>query len=115
LEQEVWVQPGERALIPTGIALALPPGCLGLVFARSGLAWRSGLALANGVGVIDSDYRGEIMVPVINLGTEPVRLEPGDRIAQIVICEGGRALFGELPALERTERGAGGFGSSGVK
>ncbi len=104
---------GARSLIPTGIAVALEPGTVGLVFARSGLATRHGVALSNGVGVIDSDYRGEVRVGLINLSEEAYVIEPGERIAQLVvvpICTPQPALVEELP---ETVRGEGGFGSTG--
>ena len=107
------VLPGERALVPTGLTLEIPPGFEGQVRARSGLALRKGLALANGVGTIDSDYRGEVGVLVVNLGTEPVTLERGDRVAQLVIAPVARAAFEPAGALAASARGDGGFGSTG--
>ncbi|HWQ51162.1 MAG TPA: dUTP diphosphatase [Terriglobales bacterium] len=104
---------GARALIPTGIAVALEPGTVGLVFARSGLATKHGIALSNGVGVIDSDYRGEVRVGLVNLSEEAYVIEPGERIAQLVvvpICMPEPVLVEKLP---ETGRGAGGFGSTG--
>jgi len=109
------VKPGERALIPTGIALEFGSrDWAALLFARSGLASKKGLTLANGVGVVDSDYRGEICAAVVNLGTEPVEIRPGDRIAQMGFFPVARAVFSESEELGETERGEGGFGHTGV-
>ncbi len=105
---------GEKALIPTGIAIALPSPELGaFVFARSGLAIKHGIGLLNGVGVIDSDYRGEVCVGVINQLSEPYTIEPGERIAQLVIIPVSLIPPVEAVELNETERGAGGFGSTG--
>lgn len=105
---------GEKALIPTGIAIALPSPELGaFVFARSGLAIKHGIGLLNGVGVIDSDYRGEVCVGVINQLSEPYTIEPGERIAQLVIMPVSLIPPVEAVELDETERGAGGFGSTG--
>lgn len=105
---------GEKALIPTGIAIALPSPELGaFVFARSGLAIKHGIGLLNGVGVIDSDYRGEVCVGVINQLSEPYTIEPGERIAQLVIMPVSLIPPVEAGELDETERGAGGFGSTG--
>ena len=113
--EAVTVKPGERALVPTGIALDFGSReYAALLFARSGLAAKKGLTLANGVGVIDSDYRGEIMAAVINQGDEEVRILPGDRIAQLGFFPVGRAVFAEEDELDETERGDGGFGHTGV-
>jgi len=109
------VAPGARLVVPTGLVLEIPAGFEGQVRARSGLALKSGLALANGVGTIDADYRGEVGVLIVNLGSEPVTLARGDRIAQLVIAPVARAVFEEAPRLGRTERGAGGFGSTGAQ
>lgn len=107
--------PGEQVMVPTGIAIALPSRDLvGLIFPRSGLATRTGLVLANSVGVIDADYRGEIFCPMINRGKEAVVIEPGDRIAQMVFMPIAVAELVEVEQLEATARGAGGFGSTGV-
>jgi len=116
LSEDILLQPGERAAIPTGIAIELPgPEIVALVFARSGLAAKKGLALSNGVGVIDSDYRGEIKVLVTNLGQEEVIIQNGDRIAQILFINVQRALFAEVQELGDSLRGQGGFGSTGHK
>jgi dUTP pyrophosphatase len=114
LEETLVLRPGERALVPTGVMLEIPPGFEGQVRARSGLALRKGLALANGVGTIDSDYRGEVGVLVVNLGQEPVALERGDRIAQLIIAPVVQATFEPAGDLAVSERGAGGFGSTGA-
>ncbi|MBV1703674.1 MAG: dUTP diphosphatase [Hyphomicrobiales bacterium] len=107
--------PGERFAVPTGVAIALPEGFEAQLRARSGLALRFGLALVNAPATIDADYRGEIKVIVINLGREPVTLERGMRIAQMVIAPVAHASFAESDDLGETGRGAGGFGSTGVK
>lgn len=115
LDAPVTVQPGETAWIPTGIALEVPKGCAGLVYARSGLGVKRGLAPANKVGVIDSDYRGEIMVALHNHGTAPQTVESGERIAQISFVPFYAAEFEICGELSETVRGAGGFGSTGSK
>ena len=109
------VAPGARLVVPTGLVLEIPEGFEGQVRARSGLALKRGLALANGVGTIDSDYRGEVGVLVVNLGSEPVTLARGDRIAQLVIAPVARAVFEEASGLGETARGEGGFGSTGAR
>ena len=115
LAEPIVVAPGGRALVPTGLVLEIPPGFEGQVRARSGLALKKGLALANGVGTIDADYRGEVGVLVVNLGAEPVTLTRGDRIAQLVIAPVARAIFEGAADLVDTARGAGGFGSTGAR
>lgn len=112
--EEITLEPLERALVPTGLALQLPAGTVGLVFARSGLALRKGLALANGVGVIDADYRGELSVAVVNLSGEPLRIAHGERIAQLAVMPVLLPEIIEQSELDDTTRGAGGFGSTGV-
>lgn len=107
--------PGETRLIHTGIAAELPTGYVGLIFARSGIATRRGLAPANKVGVIDSDYRGEIMVALHNHSSVTAQVEDGERIAQLVIVPYLTASFNEVEELVDTERGEGGFGSTGAK
>jgi dUTP pyrophosphatase len=114
IPDELWLAPGARTVVPTGLRLAIPAGWEGQVRARSGLALRHGLALPNAPGTIDSDYRGELGVLLANLGDRPVRLRRGDRIAQLVICPVGRARFEPVENLDDTERGAGGFGSTGA-
>ena len=110
----VTLNAGERRLIPTGIAIALPSAeYVALVFARSGLGIRKGVCLSNGVGVIDSDYRGEIGVGLVNLGGEPYTVQPGDRIAQLMVVPVVQPTLTLTDDLDETERGAGGFGSTG--
>jgi len=107
---------GERARVPTGIALQLPnPQVVALVYARSGLAWRHGIGLPNGVGVIDSDYTGEIMVLLTNFSDEPYTIHPGDRIAQVVFAPVHLAALVQVDAFQPTERGDHGFGSTGTR
>ena len=113
MEEPVTLAPGERALVPTGIAVAIPPQHVGLVFARSGLAVKQGVALSNGVGVIDSDYRGEVKVGLINLGSQSVTIQHGERIAQMVVMPIVQAAPVEVEELDDTVRGVGGFGSTG--
>lgn len=113
LDEPVLIAPGETRFIHTGLAMELPAGWGGFVFARSGLASRSGLAPANKVGVVDSDYRGELMVALHNHSAEPVSVENGQRIAQMVIMPVALANYVETEALTETERGTGGFGSTG--
>lgn len=109
----VEIAPGETVMIHTGLALAVPEGYAGLVFARSGLASRKGLAPANKVGVVDADYRGEVMVALHNHGKIPQTIDCGERIAQLVITPFLTGLFEETQELDDTGRGAGGFGSTG--
>ena len=109
----VTVAPGETVMIGTGLALEIPEGCVGLVFARSGLASKRGLAPANKVGVIDSDYRGEVTVALHNHGDKPQTLAPGERIAQLVVVNYQTPEFAPAETLTDTARGAGGFGSTG--
>ena len=113
--ERVTVMPKETKLIHTGIALEIPEGYVGLIFARSGLATKRGLAPANKVGVIDSDYRGEIMVALYNQSAEPQYIDSGERIAQISIVPYLKAEFECADTLEETVRGEGGFGSTGTK
>lgn len=112
VEEQVLL-PGERALIPTGISIALPLGYEAQVRPRSGLALKHGITLPNSPGTIDADYRGEIGVIMMNLGDDPVTIEPGDRIAQMVIAPVSRVAWEEVDVLDETERSAGGFGSTG--
>jgi dUTP pyrophosphatase len=109
----VTLQPGERALVPTGLAIAIPPGFEGQVRPRSGLALRDGVTCLNSPGTIDSDYRGEVGVILANLGQKPVALGRGDRIAQLVIARVERAELMESVSLPPTGRGEGGFGHTG--
>lgn len=116
LKESLVIMPGENVKIPTGLAIELPNRyVVGLIFARSGLASNYGLGLTNGVGVIDSDYRGEIQVLVQNRGQQQVTINPGDRIAQMVFMPVFQALFEEVAELQETSRGTGGFGSTGLK
>ena len=114
IAQTLEIAPQDRALVPTGLAFAIPEGFEGQVRPRSGLAWKHGLSLVNAPGTIDSDYRGEIQVNLINLGRETVTIRRGDRIAQIVFAPVIRAEIVLADALGHTERGAGGHGSTGV-
>lgn len=115
LQEPLILGPGERVKIPTGLAIELPSrNMAALVFARSGLANRFGIGLTNGVGVIDSDYRGEIQVLMQNLGVQPVIVKPGERIAQMLFMPVYHAIFEETEELQDTSRGTGGFGSTGV-
>lgn len=113
LENEITIAPGETAWVPTGLAMELPNGYAGLVYARSGMACKRGLAPANKVGVIDSDYRGEITVVLHNHGKDSQTLNHGDRIAQLIITPVVTPGFREVTELSDTQRGIGGFGSTG--
>ena len=115
LDAPVTLQPGETKLISIGIAMEIPAGYAGLVFARSGLASKRHLAPANKVGVIDPDYRGEFFVPLHNHGPVAQTVEPGERIAQMIIMPYFAPGIVEVASLSDTERGAGGFGSTGTK
>jgi dUTP pyrophosphatase len=108
------LRPGERALVPTGFAMALPPGFEGQVRPRSGLAVKHGITVLNAPGTIDADYRGEILVPLVNHGSEPFAIARGDRIAQLVIAPVVMARAVEVETLDETERGGAGFGSTGL-
>ena len=114
-EGEVTIAPGETKLVHTGIAMEIPEGLVGLIYARSGLASKRGLAPANKVGVIDSDYRGEVMVALHNHSNAPQTVAAGERIAQIVFAPYYAAEFTVVDELSDTVRGAGGFGSTGTK
>ena len=114
VDEAVTLAPGQRRGIPTGIAIALPsPDYVALVFARSGLGIKKGVCLSNGVGVIDSDYRGEIAVGLVNLSGEDYTVQPGDRIAQLMVTPVVRPVLVQAEELDETDRGAGGFGSTG--
>ena len=113
LEEPVTIEPGKTVFLPTGLSMALPKGYVGLVYARSGLACKQGLAPANKVGVIDSDYRGEFMIALHNHSTEPRVVEHGDRIAQLVVTPVIQPDYFEADTLDDTPRGTGGFGSTG--
>ncbi len=114
-DEDVTILPGQTVMIRTGLSMAIPAGYAGLVYARSGLACKKGVAPANKVGVIDADYRGEVMVALYNHSADPVTLENGERIAQLVVTPCLCPVFLQTDALEETQRGAGGFGSSGQK
>lgn len=113
ISEEIIIEPLERKLISTGIYLSIPKGCEAQVRGRSGLALNHGITLANGIGTIDSDYRGEVKVILINLGKEAYKVEEGDRIAQMVFIKYEVAEFIEVEELDQTKRGGGGFGHSG--
>ena len=114
VDEAVTLNAGERRLVPTGIAIALPsPEYVALVFARSGLGIKRGVCLSNGVGVIDSDYRGEIRVGLVNQSQTPYTVQPGDRIAQLAVMPVVQAELEITDTLDETQRGAGGFGSTG--
>jgi len=115
IDQDIELGPLERKIVPTGISIALPVGFEAQVRPRSGLAAKNGVTVANAPGTIDADYRGEIGVILINLSKEPFRISRGMRIAQLVVARHARAVWREVSQLDRTARGAGGFGSTGVK
>ena len=115
LAEPVTLMPGERKLIPTGLFVELPPGVEAQVRARSGLSIKHGIGLVNGVGTVDSDYRGEWNVPVINFGDRQYTIHDGDRIAQVVFSSYLKAEFKVSEEIDETERGAGGFGHTGLK
>lgn len=112
-DRETVIEAGETVMLPTGIAVAIPRGYVGLIFARSSLGTKCGLAPANKVGVIDADYRGEIMVSLLNHSGKPQTIAPYERVAQMVIVPFVQQAYEEVEELEDTERGAGGFGSTG--
>ena len=114
IDAPVTLAPGERALVPTGLAMALPAGHEGQVRPRSGLAVRHGVTVLNSPGTVDADYRGEVMVPLVNLGSEPFTVAPGMRIAQMVVAAFARVEIEPAETLEATPRGSGGFGSTGL-
>jgi dUTP pyrophosphatase len=115
VRSELHIEPGARALVPTGVRIAVPPGCEAQVRPRSGLALRHGIVLPNAPGTIDADYRGEIQVILLNAGQESFTVRRGDRIAQLVIAPVVRAEWSEVVELDETARGAGGFGHSGLR
>ena len=114
IDQDIELAPLERRIVPTGMSIALPVGFEAQVRPRSGLAAKNGVTVANAPGTVDADYRGEIGVILINLGKEPFRISRGMRIAQLVVARHARAVWREVGELDRTARGAGGFGSTGV-
>lgn len=109
------IEPGERCVFPSGLAAEIPAGTAGFVFTRSGLGIKKGIHVTNGVGVIDSDYRGEIQIGLHNLSAEPYTVHPGERIAQMIIMPYFAPVIEEVTSLTETDRGAGGFGSTGTK
>lgn len=113
LDEKITIQPGESVFVPTGLAMEIPKGYAGLIYARSGLACKRGLAPANKVGVIDSDYRGEFIVVLHNHGAAPQEIDHGERIAQLVITPVFTPGFAEVAELTDTTRSTGGFGSTG--
>lgn len=115
IDEPVILQPMERRLIPTGLFVQIPEGYEGQVRARSGLAIKHGIGLVNSIGTIDSDYRGELKIPVINFGNESFTINNGDRIAQLVIASYERIVPIMVSDLDETDRGEGGFGHTGVK
>ena len=115
LDDPMTVKPGESVFVPTGIAMEVPVGCAGLIYARSGLACKRGLAPANKVGVVDSDYRGQIVVVLHNHGQQSQTVEHGERIAQMVITPVITPMYELSDELSDSDRGAGGFGSTGLK
>lgn len=114
LEEEITLAPGERRLIPTGISVAIPEGFEGQIRPRSGLAIQKGIGLVNGPGTIDSDYRGEVGILLINFGNDPFTIHNGERIAQMVISRVFRSILVEVDDLPPTQRQEGGFGHTGV-
>lgn len=113
--EELTLQPGQRALVGTGIAIALPPATVGLVHPRSGLAWKQGLSIVNAPGTVDAGYRGELKVCLINLDpTEPIHIQKGDRIAQLVVQRVELSEFQLTEELDATARGSAGHGSTGI-
>ena len=114
LEAPVTLQPLERKLIPTGIFIALPEGFEAQVRPRSGISFKTGLTLVNAVGTIDSDYRGEVLVAMVNLSSEAQEIKDGERIAQMIISKYERIEWTEVSTLEETKRSAGGFGHTGI-
>ena len=115
LTEPLTLKPGERGIVPTGLKMAIPAGFEGCVRPRSGLAMKQGLTLTNSPGTVDSDYRGEVKVLVINLGQEPVLLKRGDRIAQMLISPVAQARVVQVENVDNTTRGAGGFGHTGLQ
>lgn len=114
LKEPVTLEPGGRFLVPTGLSIELPAGYEAQIRARSGLAVKKGIGLVNGVGTIDSDYRGEIKIALINWGQEPFTISDGDRIAQMIIAKYERITWKKTDELDDTERGSGGFGHTGI-
>ena len=114
LSESITLAPLERALVPTGLYMQIPEGYEGQVRPRSGLAAKHGITVLNSPGTVDADYRGEVKVILVNLSSQPFTIEPGERIAQMVFARCEQALFEECDSLDKTERGTGGFGSTGT-
>ena len=114
VEEPIRLEPGERVLVPTGLKMALPDGYEAQIRPRSGLAWRNGITMLNTPGTIDADYRGEVKVLAVNLGNETFTINHGDRIAQMVIAPVQQCTIQEADELPKSQRGEGGFGSTGV-
>ncbi len=112
---EFTIEPGELVILPTGLAAEIPEGCAGMIFTRSGLGVKHGITVSNGVGIIDSDYRGEIHVGLRNSSRIPYTVQPGDRIAQLIVVPVCLPVVEEAQELSETQRGAGGFGSTGSR
>ncbi len=115
IKEPITLMPGERRLVPTGLFVEIPQGVEAQIRARSGLAIKHGIGLVNGVGTVDSDYRGEWNIPLINWGQEPYTIHSGDRIAQVIFSRYEKADFVSVSQISETERGAGGFGHTGIK
>ncbi len=115
IEEPITLMPGERRLVPTGLFVEIPQGVEAQIRARAGLAIKHGIGLVNGVGTVDSDYRGEWNIPLINWGQEPYTIHSGDRIAQVIFSRYEKADFVSVSQISETERGAGGFGHTGIK
>lgn len=115
IDEPLTLLPGERRLVPTGLFVEIPPGYEAQIRARSGLAIKHGIGLVNGVGTVDSDYRGEWNIPLINWGSEPYTINNGDRIAQAIFARYEKADFVLVTEINQTERGAGGFGHTGIE
>ncbi len=115
IEEPITLMPGERRLVPTGLFVEIPQGVEAQIRARSGVAIKHGIGLVNGVGTVDSDYRGEWNIPLINWGQEPYTIHSGDRIAQVIFSRYEKADFVSVSQISETERGAGGFGHTGIK
>ncbi|MGN0671923.1 MAG: dUTP diphosphatase [Anaerovoracaceae bacterium] len=113
-EEDIVIKPGKRVLVPTGLYMEIPKGCEAQIRARSGLAIRNGITMINGIGTIDSDYRGEIKIPLVNLGDESFVIKNGDRIAQMVISRYETVSWEKVSEVGETIRGNGGFGHTGV-
>lgn len=115
IDWSLTIEPGDSAWVPTGVRLAIPEGHVGLQFPRSGLGCNHGICLANGTGVIDSGYRGEVRAKLLNLGVEPFTVNPGDRICQLVVMPYTRCRFWTVSELPDSDRGEAGYGSTGVR